>query len=206
MRVAKPLPRLFATRGLAAATFAVLLAACTSLGGPALEDSVLQFELQARMAMRYRGEGGSARLVWRHAADGDDMQVNNPLGQGIARIVRESGEVRLITPDGQERRAVDAESLTESALGWALPLQGLPDWVRGRPEPGKVFTAQRDEAGVLRRLEQDGWAIEYLDWENALPVRLTLSRGSAGGGENAVEVRLVVDRWTLPNQPAPRPQ
>ena len=167
--------------------------ACASLGGLPVDDTAFEFELQGRVALHYGNEGGSARINWRHAAASDDLMVTNPIGQGIARITRQQEEVRLVTAEGREFHARDAETLTESVLGWRLPLAGLPDWVRARPIAGRPFQENRDEKGVLKTVSQDDWTIEYLAWEGALPSRLTLSRRDE---KQSIEIRLVIDKWT----------
>ena len=138
-----------------------LVAGCATLAGTPVDDAALDFELQGRIALRYGADGGNARFAWRHAVSSDDLLVTNPIGQGIARITRQRDEVMLVTADGKEYRALDAESLTQSVLGWRLPLAGLPDWVRARPVAGRPAQVRRTAAGQIESVEQDGWLIEY---------------------------------------------
>jgi outer membrane lipoprotein LolB len=173
----------------AALLAAVALAGCASLAGPSVPDADLEFELQGRIALHYGEEGGSARINWRHAPAADDLFVTNPMGQGIARITRQAEEVRLVTADGKSYQAKDAESLTQSVLGWRLPLAGLPDWVRGRPVPGLPAEVKKDGDGRPERIAQDDWTIAYTAWQGELPSRLTLTR-------TGIEIRLVVDEWS----------
>lgn len=181
-------------------TLVMLAAGCATLAGTPVDDTALDFELQGRIALRYGTEGGNARITWRHAALSDDLMVTNPIGQGIARITRQRDEVMLVTADGKEHRALDAESLTQSVLGWRLPLAGLPDWVRARPVPGRPAQLRRTEAGQIESVEQDGWLIEYQTWDGALPARIKLLRSGADGIGTAVEIRLVIDKWTLASE------
>ena len=179
-----------------------LVSGCATLAGAPVDDAALEFELQGRIALRYGNDGGNARLTWRHAAISDDMMVTNPIGQGIARITRQREEVRLVTADGKEYRAQDAETLTQSVLGWRLPLTGLPDWVRARPVPGRPAQLHKADGGRLESVEQDGWLIEYQAWDGAMPSRMKLSRigANAGAGTEAavaaIEIRLIIDKWS----------
>lgn len=173
---------------------ALFVAGCALLPGLSVNDAVLEFELQGRIAMHYGKEGGNARITWRHGLSADDLLVTNPLGQGIARITRQGSDVRLVTADTREHRASDAEMLTESVLGWRLPLAGLPDWVRGRAVPGRPSQLQRSEDGRITRIEQDAWRIDYLAWEGELPSRLTLAH-EGGSADSRVEIRLIIDQW-----------
>ncbi|MSQ55839.1 MAG: outer membrane lipoprotein LolB [Betaproteobacteria bacterium] len=172
---------------------ALLAGACADLEFLRPADA-LQFELTGRIAVRYRDEASSGGISWRHRTDGDEVLLATPLGQGVARIVREAGTVTLTTADGKQQSAADAEALTESMLGFRLPLAGLADWVRGRESVGPA-EAQRDTDGRLSRLEQGGWVVEYLEYgENRLPSRMKL-------GYPGIEIRLAVSEWKLEGAP-----
>ena len=174
----------------AAAAATLLLAACAAPGFT-LPDLGTEFELAGRIAVKYRDEATTGNIAWRHGARSDELLLTSPLGQGMARIARAGNEVTLTTQDGRELRAADAESLTEQALGFRLPLAGLANWVRGRaaPRPAPEPTRQsRDGAGRLAELEQSGWKIQYLEYAEALPSRLTLTYPG-------LELRLAISDW-----------
>ena len=168
--------------GLAAA--ALLLSACAT---PRLALKEVQFELAGRLAARYRNEAFSGNLSWVHARDGDELLISTPLGQGLARIVRQGDVVTLTTPDG-EQSAADAESLTEQMLGFRLPLAGLADWVRGRPSPTASAKTDYGADAKLARLEQSGWSIEYQAYEGERPSRMRLTYPG-------IELRLAISEW-----------
>jgi outer membrane lipoprotein LolB len=170
----------------AASLVALLLAACAQLQ-TAAPDKVL-FELNGRIAARYGAESFSGNLAWRHAERDDEMLITTPLGQGVARIVREGDSVILTTAEPKEYRAADAESLTEQVLGFRLPLAGLARWVRARPSGDAPFKEERSSDGRLQRLEQSGWRIEYLEYDGERPSRLRLLY-------TGIELRLAISQW-----------
>ena len=165
---------------------ALAAAACAEVAFVRPADD-LQFEIAGRIAVKYRDEAASANLAWRHSAGGDELLISSPLGQGVARIVRDGAEVTLSTPERGEFRAADAESLTEKVLGFRLPLAGLADWVRARPAPGPA-QPRFDASGRLVELEQSGWRVEYLEYAGARPARLRLVYPG-------VELRLAISQW-----------
>ena len=173
-------------RSLYAAAAATLLAACAA---PSflLPAKDMEFELAGRIGIKYRDEAASGNIAWRHSARDDELLLTSPLGQGLARIVRDGGEVTLTTQDGHEFRAADAESLTEQALGFRLPLAGLADWVRARAAPGPAVT-RKDPEGRLAEIEQFGWKVEYLEYVGKLPSRLNLTYPG-------VQLRLAISGW-----------
>ena len=146
------------------------------------------FELSGRVAVKSPKDSGSARIFWRHSSDADEMLVTSPVGQTLARIRREDGVFSLETGDRKEYRASDAESLTEQALGWRLPLSGLSDWVQGRASPDRPAEVT-GSAGEGLEIRQDGWKVAFEEFREGKPSRLRLSR-------EKIEVRLVVDQWS----------
>jgi outer membrane lipoprotein LolB len=149
-----------------------MLGACAQ--APLQPPQQVEFDLLGRIAARYRDDGFTGNVNWRHAGTGDEMLITTPLGQGVARIVRQGDAVVLTTAEGKEFRAADSEALTERVLGFRLPIEGLADWVQGKPSPA---------------LESRGWKVEYLqrDEQN----RPRLMRMTYQG----VEVRFAVTEW-----------
>jgi outer membrane lipoprotein LolB len=164
-----------------------LLAACAQvpLKPPA---GAVDFDLGGRIAARYAKEAFTGNLNWRHAATGDDLILSTPFGQGVARIVREGDAVELTTSDNKSYRAPDAESLTERTLGFRLPLEGLADWVQGRPSPDSLADVRKGPDGRIQLIEQRGWKIEYQEYEGGRPYRMRLTYPD-------VELRLAISQW-----------
>ncbi|HET7200418.1 MAG TPA: lipoprotein insertase outer membrane protein LolB [Burkholderiales bacterium] len=163
-----------------------VLGACAALPGPR-PVSPGGFELSGRVVIRHAKDSGSGRIFWRHSIDTDELLITSPIGQGVARISREGDRFELVTGEGKEYRAADAESLTEQALGWRLPLSGLSDWVQARASPGRPAEI-RGRADEGLEIRQDGWKVTYGEFRQGRPFRLSLARED-------LEIRLVVDRW-----------
>jgi outer membrane lipoprotein LolB len=166
----------------------LFLAACAEMQfqRPAAEA---EFELSGRIAVRFKDESSTGNFAWRHGARNDEVMITSPLGQGVARIVRDGEAVTLTDSEGREHRAADAEALTEEKLGFRLPLAGMADWVRARPGPGPS-QVRKDGAGRIAELEQSGWKIEYQEWgaDGKLPARMRLTYPG-------IELRLAIAQW-----------
>ncbi len=178
------------TRGIGIAAALLLLSACAEFQFLLpLQD--LDFDITGRIALQYRDNAGTGNIAWRHSVRTDEMLLSSPLGQGVARIVRDGEQITLTAQDGREYRASDAESLTEQVLGFRLPLVGLADWVRGRaaPAPAPAPTnSRRDGEGRLLALEQAGWQIDYLEYAGDRPTRLRVRYPG-------LELRLAISAW-----------
>ena len=176
-----------AARLVTALAAAALAGACAQFE-PRPPAGPLEFQLTGRLAARYNGESFTGNVTWSHAQQGDEMLISSPLGQGVARIVRDHEGVILRTAEPREYRASDAETLTQKALGFRLPLLGLGDWVRARPSADSPAVTQSNDNGTLKLLEQRGWRIEYLEYEGERPRLLRLVYPG-------IELRFAVTEW-----------
>jgi outer membrane lipoprotein LolB len=183
--------------GLAALMF-VTLSGCAGLRGlqPArtVEPSrVAAFELDGRINLRLPKEAFPGRVRWQHRVDADELWFYSPLGSAVARLRQDADGALLITGEGREYRAGDLHQLAYEVLGWDLPLEQLPYWVRGLPGPGEA-DREDDSEGRPRSIRQAGWQVSYLDWTpagvNGLPSKLDV-RGQR------LRMRLAVETWKV---------
>lgn len=183
----------------------LLLAGCAALPPqPAMEppaayvqhlqqiERIQYFALAGRIAILTETKGFSGTMRWHHHAEGDDIAFYSPLGTQVGQLNRGADGVTLTTANQKTYHAEDAEALTQQTLGWSLPLDGLPDWVLGRPASGEVDILSWDEAGRIHRMRQNGWEIEYLAYlaasKGSLPGKVTLKSAR-------LDVKLVIDSW-----------
>lgn len=156
-------------------------------------EQIDAFQLSGRVGVKYDEQGFSGNLRWQHAVQRDEILILSPLGQGVAQIEQNAAGVVLTTSDQKRYQAQDAETLTETVLGWRLPLAGMRYWVLGRAAPGKA-EMQFDELKRPVRLMQDGWQIDYLAYREAgglvLPQKMSMHRQD-------LEMKLIIDDWAI---------
>jgi outer membrane lipoprotein LolB len=151
----------------------LLLGACAPLEIRPPEGP-LEFSLAGRIAARYGSESFTGNIAWRHAMSGDELLISTPTGQGVAQIIRQGDAVLLKTAEPREYRDNDPEALTERVLGFRIPIDGLADWVQGRPSP---------------QLESRGWRVEYQGYDaERRPTRMRLTY-------QGIELRLAISQW-----------
>jgi outer membrane lipoprotein LolB len=190
----------FAPKGLGGAVGAIavlLLSACASLSAPtsvrpadvAADEA---FVIDGRLSARRGTDAVTANFTWRHHSPIDELSVTTPLGQEVAELRgdTQAKRVEVRTADGRTDEAPDWSTLTERALGFRLPIDGLAAWVRGTSPASVQATFEYDGAGRARVLRQQGWEIvyNYPDERSRRPSRLRLTYPE-------LEVRLVIDRW-----------
>jgi outer membrane biogenesis lipoprotein LolB len=144
-----------------------------------------RFELSITQA---RADPASKRTV---------LELSSPLGQLVARLSIEPGKARLETADRGDFSAPDMDSLTDSMLGWRVPVQRMSVWLQGKATENSVIDAQ----GKLVSAIDGGWSLT-IDEHNAQgkPAKLTLNNsinnGSGGqtvSGISKVRLRLLLD-------------
>ena len=81
-----------------------------------------------------------------------ELRLNSPLGTRLVSALWAPGVALLRTPEG-ERRFGSLDELSRQALGEALPLAALPDWLGGRP------WADAAHAVIEGGFEQLGWQV-----------------------------------------------
>lgn len=171
------------------------LAGCASTplppGGIVVAPPASSWTLQGRIGIQGGEQPLSGHIHWKHGPAADEVLMTSPLGQGVARIVRDARGVALEVPGQAVRHAPDADSLTREVLGYPLPVAGLAWWMQARPDPARAYEATHDASGRLARLRQDGWVIDYPQYTSDAPARprkLVVTR-------EGLEIRLVADRW-----------
>lgn len=94
----------------------------------------------------------NAGFELRGSEDRGELRLNSPLGPRIASARWAPGQVILRTGT-EEARFDSLDALSRQALGEAVPLAALPDWLAGRPWPRAPHVA--GELGF----EQLGWHV-----------------------------------------------
>ncbi|QRQ87090.1 outer membrane lipoprotein LolB [Cupriavidus oxalaticus] len=154
-----------------------------------------------------RDEGVTGSFRWEEQGRNVRLDLVSPLGQTLAVVTATPSGATLDLPNQPPRNAPEVDTLMEEALGFALPVAGMRDWLHGRAAQGSPASTTRDEQGRLSTLAQNGWTVRYVAWQDtqppttattatttaALPRRIDLARDS---GSNPLSVRLVIDPRT----------
>jgi outer membrane lipoprotein LolB len=116
----------------------------------------------------------SAAFDLRGNSERGELRLSTSLGTLMAAARWAPGNVVLTTSDGDVRYDT-LDSLSREALGEALPLQALPDWLAGRPWPGTPSQPVADG------FEQLGWRVSlarygdgWVEAERATPPQVTV--------------------------------
>ena len=200
-----------------------VLAGCATVGErPAAKDPqaawherqaqllpLKDWRIQGRVSARTPDDGWQASLRWTRNDLRHEMDLWGPLGRGHVRLTQDSSGAELRDADNNSYRAKDGEQLLYERTGWWLPLGSLNFWVLGMPVPTARNTHTIDQWGRLKRLQQLGWDIDFVQYQREgnyeLPSKLFIRRNIAGDNHSAaqgsdgpaLEVRLAIERWTI---------
>lgn len=156
-------------------------------------SAVKSFSLKGRLGVVTQKQGFSGSINWQHSLQEDDIEVFSPVGGKVAHIRKTAQDVTLTTQEGRKISAQNAESLTETTLGFRLPLTGLSDWALGKPTSSKIDASTWDNEGRLLTLKQDGWDISYENYQENngifLPNKVTLK-------SQPLNLKLIIENWS----------
>jgi outer membrane lipoprotein LolB len=187
----------------------LLLQACASVAPSRsfdVDNDAASRQYTGRFSANYvrygRDEGVQGSFRWEEQGRNVRLDLVSPLGQTLAVVTATPSGATLDLPNQPPRNAPEVDTLMEEALGFALPVAGMRDWLHGRPTQGAPARATRDEQGRLATLAQHGWTVHYLAWQEPsatgagaaqVPRRIDLARDA---GNNPLSVRLVIDPQT----------
>lgn len=191
-------------RAVALVACALVLAACAAprvkpdsdlLARQAERERALANEpnwtISGRLGVSNAKDAGSGSLEWKQDGDAFRFSVHAPV-TGKTWVL--AGDAHRVVLEGLREQPVegtDAAALLERELGWHVPVAELTEWVRAARAKGEAEIEFRSD-GLPAVIRQDGWKIEYPDYDEAhqppLPRKVFASRGE-------YRVRLSVSEW-----------
>jgi outer membrane lipoprotein LolB len=149
------------------------------------------WQLEGRLGVATGKDSGSGSLQWKQDGDAFRFSVHAPV---TGKTWTLTGDAHHATLEGLRDRPLegdDAAALLERELGWHVPVAELSAWVRGARASGDARVEFRED-GLPAAIVQDGWKIEYPDYDTTrmppLPRKVFASRGE-------YRVRLAVSDW-----------
>ena len=170
--------------------------------GPGWEEhraqaaSITQWQLSGKVALRWDGGAETASLDWLQQEAASEIDLSGPFGAGAVRITHQ--DQVLTVRRGGETEVYDSSTpeTLAAASGWPIPVDGLPFWLRGLPDPEQALDGLVLQDGRALEIRQGGWTISYTDYApvaaSSLPTAMELTHG-----RDAIRLRLVKGRWTV---------
>ncbi|MDO9273815.1 MAG: outer membrane lipoprotein LolB [Rugosibacter sp.] len=162
--------------------------------GPPVEN----FVAEGRLSLQQNKRQDHLRFRWQHTEAEDVVLFVSPLGQGLAEIRRDAKTARLTQPNQLPVEASNLPELAQRVFGTTLPLDSLPDWLRG---------AHPELEGAV-----DGWHVSVTE-TTLHPTGTSQQRAQCCVAyhqrrllrtllvtRDEVTLKLIVDSWELPDE------
>ena len=156
-------------------------------------SALTRWSASGKLAIRTQTQSETASLDWQQDGHNTHILLTGPLGLGATSIDSDRSTLQ-VSRDGDTRIFdISSAATSEATIGWDLPLQELPFWIRGLPYPRVSIEGQVFELGLLLQLQQQGWTITYENYalfdHFTLPTRVTIER-------NDTRARLIIRNWS----------
>ena len=159
--------------------------------------AISRWNISGRMAIETESNGGQVDIFWRQTQnDTYDIRMIAPFGGGTSVLTSRPDGVVFTGSDGERMVEKNADRLMARVDGWQFPVSGLRYWILGVPAPGNDFKLINwNEQGYVNLMEQDGWRIEMLSYQQqgvyTLPKKIFISRLD----RDDLSVRMVIRQW-----------
>lgn len=155
---------------------------------------IQHWESRGLIGVRLKNKAESANFSWVQKGDNFSIELYGPLGLGATYLNGRPLDVTLTTHDKRKYHARTAQLLMDRVMGWSVPVLGLVSWARGIPMPSGAQTHTLNQYGFLAGLQQDGWKIRYISYQNVgiygLPHQMILTRPG-------IRVTAVFNQWKV---------
>lgn len=126
-------------------------------------EKLEQWRIKGKIAVKVGTKGGHATLRWEKSAT-EHIEIYGPLGGGRVEIEVDENGARLKDTKGGALEGDSVAALIEQRLGWPLPFDQLPYWLRGLPA-SDMAKMEWDALGRIVRMNDQGWQVSYPDYQ-----------------------------------------
>jgi outer membrane lipoprotein LolB len=154
-------------------------------------EAIPAWEMRGRLAVSTGERGFQGSFAWQQDGGRLDVSVHGPLGAGALEVSGSPTQL-TVTTRGERHVLEDPETDLSELLGWWMPVESLPDWLLGLPDPSFPADLDFGPGTALDALDQRLWHVEFVGYELRegvlVPRRIDLSHED-------LRLRLTVDTW-----------
>ena len=182
---------------LAAVMALVWLAGCAAPVPQSTKTDQAEFLRYGRFALKAEDfnrdpEAVQGGFTWRDTGVRFSLDLTDPMGSVIARLVVERTGATLTRSNGEQIYAQTPDALMQTVLGQKVPVEGLRNWLRTIKTPlAGMSMVVKDPEGRIQIFEQSGWRVQLSRFDELGPQLLVLTHTE---GTKNIAIRLVVDR------------
>ncbi len=190
----------------------ILLSGCTTVKKPQVAVKVYQDEILRQKALEtltsWRINGKlvfkspqkkfSASLYWQQKARYSDIRLTAFLGTSIMKM-QSFADHSTLEADGKVYHSNSPEQLLYQTTGITLPVNELPDWMKGASKDYQQHQLEFDALHRIKRIKlrdssNQMWQIDYLEYTHVEQYQLPKKIRLTGGDINAL---IKISQWEL---------
>ncbi|MFT5711537.1 MAG: outer membrane lipoprotein LolB [Halioglobus sp.] len=156
-------------------------------------SALTRWSASGKLAIRTEVQSQSASLDWQQDGHSTHILLTGPLGLGATAIDSDRNTLQVSRDGSTKIFDISSAVASEATIGWDLPLQQLPFWIRGLPSPETPIEGQVFHQNLLRQFQQEGWTItceNYSLFDHfTLPTRVTVERSNT-------RARIIIRNWS----------
>jgi len=174
----------------------LILAGCATQSPETIRSGNNELVRYGRFALKAEDfnrppEAVQGGFTWRDNGTRLTLDLTDPFGAVMARIVADQYGATLTRANGEEVRATSPDALMQTVLGQSIPVDGLRSWLRAMRQPPQSMTvSSRDVQGRVQSFEQGGWGVQLAKFDDIGPQLLVITHNQ---GSKNIAIRLVID-------------
>lgn len=154
------------------------------------------WRLRAQVSLNESEQHYSFNALWHQQQDQYLLQFDTLLFSSFMQLQGKNGFAELRLED-KIYTGNNPEQLIAQLTPFKIPVTGLSYWIRGLKQPGLEAQQDINADGSIHSIKQQGWRIEYLDWDHFnihnsqywLPSDIVLKR-------KEIEIRIQPSSWS----------
>lgn len=156
-------------------------------------SALTRWSASGKLAIRTEAQSQSANMDWQQDGHNTHILLTGPMGLGATAIESDRNTLQVSRNGDTKTFDISSTAASEATIGWDLPLQELPYWIRGLPSPKTPIEGQVFQQNLLQQLQQQGWTITYENYalfnHFTLPTRVTIERSNT-------RARIIIRKWS----------
>ena len=158
--------------------------------------AIKYWRLRGRIAVSQGVAAWNLSLEWQQKDEDYQIVIHGPFGAGKVKLLGNKDGVLLKDSDEQTFYADNPEDLLFEQTGVHMPVEGLRYWVLGLIGSQQIKPPKLDDQGRLAYLEDKNWKVNFKRYTSVSGMNLPRKIFIKNPDED-IDVRLVVDNWTL---------
>lgn len=125
-----------------------------------------KWHITGKLSITHQRKRDIADFTWQQDQQAYLLKISAPLNLHAVTIAGDQQQAEFCQTGQACVKSSSIDRLLFDVLGWRLPFANLHYWIKSLPAPTKVSDQQFDAYDHLVAFKQQGWLIEYGDFQS----------------------------------------